>query len=373
MIVNNMKKILVFHPALAPYRVDFFNALNNAFNANFYFNLKNAKSQKFDQEALKKKSEFNSNYLEKGFELFGRSFRFGVISIIEKWNPDIILCSEYGSVTCMVVFFVKVFKKNIKIYTISDDSLANSKDRKGIRAFLRNIILRNIDGVIFTNEEVSNWHIKKVSHKLKTLNLPIIHNDIIFREYLKHSVAKANQNIVKYNLKGKKVLLYVGRLVKVKNLEFLISCFSKVENEDVRLILVGDGLMKSRLEQQIEELNLAKKTYFIGRQEGDLLYNWYVFSNIFILPSIYEPFGAVVNEALLGGAYTLCSSYAGSSSLISETNGELFDPTDEHDLIEKLQVAINNSRKLESEIVNLRESKMTFEFSSMINKLIREL
>lgn len=367
------KKILVFHPALAPYRVDFFNALNNAFNANFYFNLTNAKSQKFDQEALKKKSEFNCNYLEKGFELLGRSFRFGVISIIKKCNPDIILCSEYGSVTCVVVFFVKVFNKNIKIYTISDDSLANSKDRKGIRAFLRKIILKNIDGAIFTNEEVSNWHNMNVSHKLKTLNLPIIHNDVVFREYLMRSVAKANQNIVKYNLKGKKVLLYVGRLVKVKNLEFLINCFSKVENEDVSLILVGDGIIKLKLKQQIEELNISEKIHFIGRQEEEALYNWYVFSHIFILPSIYEPFGAVVNEALIGGAYTLCSSYAGASSLINESNGDLFNPRKEYDLIEKLQAAISNSSKLESEIVSLRESKMTFEFNSMINKLIGEL
>ena len=58
-------KVLVFHPALAPYRVDFFNALNNYFEASFYFSLKNVNDQKFDQENLKSLCNFNCNYISR--------------------------------------------------------------------------------------------------------------------------------------------------------------------------------------------------------------------------------------------------------------------------------------------------------------------
>ena len=66
-IFKNRKKIIVFHPALAPYRVDFFNSLNENFDADFYFFNENLLNQKFNQDKLKKEIDFNCNYLKKGF------------------------------------------------------------------------------------------------------------------------------------------------------------------------------------------------------------------------------------------------------------------------------------------------------------------
>lgn len=136
------KKILIFHPALAPYRVDFFNALYEAFDASFYFNLPNVIDQNFDQKELKKKCKFKPNYIPIGFELFGRSFRLGIVSKIRKEDPEIILCSEYGPVTFIVFLYKFLFRKNFKLYTMSDDSIENSKLRIGFRALFRNIISR---------------------------------------------------------------------------------------------------------------------------------------------------------------------------------------------------------------------------------------
>ena len=109
---NSAKKnILVFHPALAPYRVDFFNAIDKRFNAFFYFSLPNPIEQDFDQKALRNRCSFQCNYLEKGFEFFGRSFRFNSIGKIKSTNPDVILCSEYSPITCLTVLYVSFFRK----------------------------------------------------------------------------------------------------------------------------------------------------------------------------------------------------------------------------------------------------------------------
>jgi len=51
--------------------------------------------------------------------------------------------------------------------------------------------------------------------------------------------------------------------------------------------------------------------------EAQQLHAWYLCSSGFVLPSIYEPFGAVVDEALIFGLKVLCSKYAGSSYLIN--------------------------------------------------------
>ncbi|MDC8001199.1 glycosyltransferase [Aequorivita todarodis] len=365
--------ILIFHPALAPYRVDFFNALHRAFNAHFYFNLLNVSDQKFDQDDLKGKSEFSSNYLQKGFEFMGKSFRTGAISAIKKHKPDIILCSEYGPLTCLVFAYVNLFRKKVRFYTISDDSIANSIERKGVRKWLRNLICKKGNGVLFTSEAVCNWHKENVSKKIKTLELPIIHNDEVLRKRYFDSLNEANANIEKYNLKGKKVILFVGRLVQVKNLRFLLKCFSKIDTSDCSLVLVGDGELRGALENHAKDLGISDKVIFTGRKEGKALYSWYTFSQIFVFPSTYERYGAVVNEALLGGCYTLCSAAAGASSLIDAKNGQLFDPKNETDFIEKLQAAIDSSNPLETEITNLRENKMPFTFDEKIGSLIKQL
>lgn len=369
----NKKKLLIFHPALAPYRVDFFNSLNEVFDASFFFNLTNVNDQKFDQEALKKKCSFKNKYLTNGFDIFGRSFRFNIISIIRIEKPDIILCSEYGWVTLITFIYKICFRKEFKLYTLSDDSIDNSKSRNGVRSFLRNFISKNIDGIIFPSKEVCYWYKENISTKTKTLELPIIHNENIFREQLAYSLQITNYNIKKYNLIGKKIILFTGRLVEVKNLFFLLRSVAYLKSTNWILVIVGDGILLDDLIKESKKLKISEKVIFIGRREGLDLLSWYNIAQIFILPSIYEPYGAVVNEALLGGCYVLCSNLAGASSLINQTNGLVFNPYIENDLYLYLEKVLNETKVLTEYISRLRENKMPFSFSDKIDILFSNL
>lgn len=367
------KNILVFHPALAPYRVDFFNAIDAAFNAVFYFNLANVADQKFDQEKLADKSHFKLNYILKGFDFFGRSFRFGIIKLLRKEKPDIVLCSEYGQVTLVVFLYKILCRKQFSLYTISDDSIENSKSRQGFRALLRNIIAKNCEGVIFPSSEVCNWFKNNISKTTKTLELPIIHNDEVFRTELVSSIDTANRNIENYNLEDKKVILFVGRLVEVKNLALLVKVVAQLKTTDWVLVMVGDGVLMSDLNEQVIKLNVLDKVHFVGRKEGLELVSWYNLAQIFVLPSTYEPFGAVVNEALLGGCKIICSEIAGASSLINKENGELFSPYNERELLYCLENSLSSAVSTPSAIFNIRKSTMPFTFKEKIEVLINDL
>lgn len=367
------KKIVVFHPALAPYRVDFFNAINDFFDAAFYFNLTNVPNQKFDQEKLIRKCNFKLKYILNGFDVFGRSFRFGVLKILSKEKPDIVLCSEYGQVTFVVFLYKILFRKQFNLYTISDDSIENSKSRKGLRALLRNVISKNCEGVIFPSNEVCNWFNDNISSTIKTLELPIIHNDLVFRNELAASLEVANQNIINFNLEGKKVILFVGRLVEVKNLELLVKVVAQVKTNDWVLVVIGDGVLMEDLKIQATNLNINDQVHFIGRKEELELVSWYTLAQIFVLPSIYEPFGAVVNEALLGGCKVLCSEIAGASSLINKENGELFSPHNEKKLLSCLENSLSDAIITSNSINKIRESNMPFTFNEKIESLINNL
>jgi glycosyltransferase involved in cell wall biosynthesis len=371
--LHSKKKIVVFHPALAPYRIDFFNALSTNFSTVFYFSNKNVSNQKFNQEELKKSCNFPLYYLTKGFSLSLRSIRFGIFKIINKQDPDIIICSEFSQVTCLVILHKLIKKKNFKIYTICDDSIDNAKNRKGLRLRLKKWVSKNVDGLILTSENVIKWHKQNFSNSINYLELPIIHNDVHFRQKLEKSITESNKLKLKYNLKGVKLLLYVGRLAEEKNLMFLLKGLSRLDVGNWKMIFIGNGPMNNELIEFCLNNGIEDKTYFIGRKEGLELLAWYNLSHLFILPSISERYGAVVNEALLAGNKVLCSQLAGASSLINYHNGELFDPYNIEEFTSMLKKNIENIEGASNHNVKLNDSKMNFTFEDKIKVLFEDI
>jgi glycosyltransferase involved in cell wall biosynthesis len=367
------QKVLVFHPALATYRVDFFNTLDENFEVKFYFERKKQTDHVFSENYLQSKCTFQSNYLLNGFEFFGRSIRFGIIAIIKKEKPDIILCNEFDPSTMRAFYYYILNRKRFKLYTICDDSIDNSIKRRWLRYMARNIVSKNIDGVIFPSEEVCKWYKKNISIKPKTLVLPIIHSDEIFRHELAKSLKKANDTIESYDLIGKKVLLFVGRLVKVKNIPFLIEAFAKLKSSDCVLVIVGGGELMNDLKSQTIDLKISERVYFTDRKEGIELLSWFAIAQLFILPSTYERYGAVVNEALLAGCKVLCSELAGASALISKENGYKFSPYREQELAHLLSEAISEIDPISKKISVIRENRMPFSFNEKIKVLFQDL
>ncbi len=368
-----MKKILIFHKGLAPYRIDFFNAINSKFDVNFYFDNKfGDNTYCLKEDFLVKKCDFKPNYLGKGFNLFGRSFRLGIHKIIKSEFPTIVICNEYCPVT-ISIFFYYMFTKKFKMYTICDDSLLNAKSRKGLRKYIRNLISKNISGTILASEMVTNWFSENISKSEEKLILPIIHEDGIFRKKLEESLIQANKNIVEYDLKDKKVILYVGRLIALKNVTSLIKAFSRLDDDNLVLTIIGDGNETNNLKYLVKKLGIKNRVLFTGKLFGNQLMAWYNLSQVLVLPSTFEQFGAVINEALLAGNKVICSEVAGATSLITKDNGLLFRPLDISDLEQKLLQVLREQNALSNRIFEIRPNKMPFSFDEKIDALLSKL
>ncbi|TLS69323.1 glycosyltransferase [Photobacterium damselae] len=116
-----------------------------------------------------------------------------------------------------------------------------------------------------------------------------------------------------------KRFLYIGRLSQEKNLNLLISIFNELP--DYRLTIIGDGIEKNKLNAMSND-NIK----FIGSVENSKLINFFNNNDIFILPSISEPWGLVVEEALYFGLPVIVSDRCGSSELIQDgENGYIVD------------------------------------------------
>jgi glycosyltransferase involved in cell wall biosynthesis len=139
--------------------------------------------------------------------------------------------------------------------------------------------------------------------------------------------------------------LVVCRFVPEKNLLRLIKAFAAYRAQRELstawdLVLCGDGPERPRLEQAIEEIGLADSIHFPGFLQSDSLPRWYAHAGAFILPSLSEPWGLVVNEAAASGLPLLVSSRAGcAATLVPEpagTTGLQFDPLDINGLTKML-------------------------------------
>ena len=169
---------------------------------------------------------------------------------------------------------------------------------------------------------------------------PLLQKPERLRSYPEEIEAIAEKYIQKYNLYGKKVLLFVGRFIPEKALPNFLITFNSIllEQKDTIFVLVGEGDEIQTLKAIIQEKHLEEKVILPGKYEGQELYAWYLCASVFVLPSVSETFGAVVNEALIFGLKVLCSQYAGASCLINSDNGLIFNPLDEKDTKTKINL-----------------------------------
>ena len=120
------------------------------------------------------------------------------------------------------------------------------------------------------------------------------------------------------------------------------------------------------MEKLIQQSGAEEYICFTGRKDGTELRAWYYVSQVFVLPSTFEPFGAVVNEALLAGEYVMVSNVAGSASIVDETNGEIID-------ISKQTISFDAvSEKIAplSDEVAARTSRMMFTYREKMDELL---
>ena len=169
----------------------------------------------------------------------------------------------------------------------------------------------------------------------------------------------------KLGLVGQKVILFVGRLIPLKNVSALIRAYDYLKDQ-ARLVIIGSGECEEELRLLDKQLNT--NIIFTGFKQGEELDAWYNIADIFVLPSIKEPFGAVTNEALIAGCFCLISNTAGSNTLIEEhVNGYIISIKDLSDFIHKLSMSLQNISK--NEYIVLKDNKMPKDFVSYINNL----
>jgi len=212
---------------------------------------------------------------------------------------------------------------------------------------------RNIQ-VVYNSEFTKNYFLGNIRKPKYPENHQVILNGIKSRT--SHSTSQAELVDEKFIhtkelLKGKFVIGTTSRFAGFKRIDRLIEVFMELDKSlNFHLLLVGDGVLKSQLEEQVHHLKLSLDVTFTGFVEN--VRDYQNLMDICVFPSESEPFGLAAVETLSIGKSTLV--FRDGGGLVEIVNGICDDDVvaSEEDLIKRIQHYWNQSK--DADVVNER-------------------
>jgi glycosyltransferase involved in cell wall biosynthesis len=124
---------------------------------------------------------------------------------------------------------------------------------------------------------------------------------------------------------NEKLVLYVGRLVPQKGVEFLIQAVPRIVGRfgDAKFVIVGDGWLRGHLESLADQMGQRWRINFTGFIPDSELVALMQSADVLVIPSVYEPFGIVALEGMAAGVPVVASQVGGLAEVVEhEKTGE---------------------------------------------------
>ena len=223
---------------------------------------------------------------------------------------------------------------------------------------------------------VSNFTKNRIlkSYGIDDNKIEIVHNAVYKDEFAD------NLNFKKHFDFGKnKIVLFLGRLTLHKGPDYFLCAAKKVleRNKNVIFIISGSGDMDQQIIEQAAELGIADKVLFTGFLRGERLKKIYKMADLYVMPSVSEPFGITALEAIASGTPVLISKQSGASEILNHCLKVDFWNIDE--MTNKILSVINHDELGEclssnglSEIDKFTWDKAADKIMKIYDKLIRE-
>lgn len=243
-------------------------------------------------------------------------------------NYDVVHLHEYRSLHAYFVYRYCI-KKEIPFVLQAHGSLPVILEKTQLKKIYDNLLGRNIiryarKGIALTKEEVISYRDAGMDFN----KIELIPNGIA----LPTNEDRALRSIFKKKMglsEGMKVILYLGRLHRIKGLDILIKSFYLLNREvpETVLVIAGpDDGMKDALVALVRELNLIDKVLFVGSLHTDAKKEAFLDSTLFILPSMYDAYPTTVMESCSYGVPVIVSNKVGLADTVSGIAGYSVKP-----------------------------------------------
>lgn len=136
----------------------------------------------------------------------------------------------------------------------------------------------------------------------------------------------------------------VSRLEPIKGMDLVLPAFAAAakKNSRLKLLVVGDGTLRSLMEQQSQEYGLTDKVIFAGRQPQAALQSFYDQIDILLMPSRSEGFGLTAIEGMSRGCVPVVANVGGLPEVVTPNCGLIHESENVNNIAEKItDIAVN--------------------------------
>ncbi|OQY70094.1 MAG: hypothetical protein B6D44_16415 [Ignavibacteriales bacterium UTCHB2] len=290
-----------------------------------------------------------------------------LFNTLENAKPDVVAINGYSSREALLSL-KWCLKNGVKSILMSESSKYDAERTKKVE-WIKSKIVNLYDAALVggTRQKEYLTSLGFSAHKIFT-GYASVDNNYFEKESIR--LRSSIQEIKKKHNLNRDFFLTSARFIPKKNLLNLIKAYKlyteKTENDLFDLVIIGDGSEKQKMENLITNFNLTENIHLPGFFQYDKIPEFYTAAKVFIIPSLREQWGLVVNEAMASGLPVLISNRCGCvPDLIEEgVNGFSFNPEKPEELAELMINLINDN--------TLRE-KMGKESNRIIKKLAPEL
>jgi len=362
-------KILFIHPTLRNYRIELFEKLHQKFDITYLF-----LQQKRGGIDLPSNWNYSIIDLDYGLDFFKNlknwlSFTFKLF----KEEYDIIIASPAESLDSIIALLITKLKKKKIIFWGESWYYPSNISLRYLRFKLVMFLLSLGDAVIGSGNISSEFY-KKFIKKNIIFNAPnyVPPLQIIDTSPFLKKLYKKDKKIVK-----KKIVLYLGRIIERKGLDYLIKAFKLLEEkfDDVYLLIVGDGPFIQQCRKLTLELGVENIMFTCQVPDNEIPI-YYNLCDIFVLPAILikdhpEAIGLVVCEAMSVGKPIVVTNSVGALQYVQDgENGYVVQDKNDKELYEALSKILideelmkkmgRKSKEIYDEKINLEKQYNTF-------------
>ena len=246
-----------------------------------------------------------------------------IVSCLFQFKPDVIFTSSF-SIWTLLALLLKFLGRWKVVITYDGSSPTYDYRNSPLRLFFRRLMVWWADAFI-TNSQAGKAYLTEVlgATEDRVFAQPY---EVPDPEAMK--VSSSNEpNILKYQ---KPIFLFIGQLIHRKGLHYLIEACALLKAQgisDYTLLVIGTGPGQQEFQELSQSHGLEGCIEWIGSVSYEHLSTYFINSDVFVFPTLEDTWGMVVLEAMSFGKTVLCSKWAGTSEMITESeNGHIFDP-----------------------------------------------
>ncbi|RRB06341.1 glycosyltransferase family 4 protein [Larkinella rosea] len=292
-----------------------------------------------------------------------------LVSRMRAYRPDMLLITGYYDPAQIALMTVAKLS-GIKVI-IQTESTPVDLVRSGAKEWLKSRIISMADGFFCFGTPQADYLIQLGVRPEKIL---VHRNAVVDNSKLRHIHDRVlPDRFLKQTEAGLKPanFIYVGRLAPEKNITLLIDSFHQAlqkakDSTGWGLILLGDGNQKATLLAQIDRLHLQDSVQILPNQPWYRVPETLALADVLVLPSLSEPWGLVVNEAMACGMPVVVSNRCGcAQDLVQHNqNGYVFDPLQPGELTTSLLNFIDG--RANQQAMSLRSEQIIAEFDPQV-------